>query len=331
MLRPRRADNRRFRLALGASISAHALFVAWLLVRMPMSKPPEPKEPPPIEMEFENAGPPAVPHKADKPAPKPAPAPAPVPNDAPPSPTPPLPKQTEEPPPPPPPPQPVPPPAESKPTPLPPVKMPPKVVDESAEPLKAAPPKPSPPSPSHQVAPPSPQTQPVDKLPETPTFSHITQPNAAKKTQADSHSLLATLDSFRADQKQTHAPKARANPQQGGAPNGGGVPNGDITRALSAADQRAIGGSVRRCYAEDTEARNYASFSAHLIVTLDASGEARLARFAPDTQAKVNSDPSYRALAERARDAVLSPTCSKLPIPSNLLGKTHELRFVFRP
>lgn len=296
-----------------------------------MSKPPEPKEPPPIEMEFENAGPPAVPHKADKPAPKPAPAPAPVPNDAPPSPTPPLPKQTEEPPPPPPPPQPVPPPAESKPTPLPPVKMPPKVVDESAEPLKAAPPKPSPPSPSHQVAPPSPQTQPVDKLPETPTFSHITQPNAAKKTQADSHSLLATLDSFRADQKQTHAPKARANPQQGGAPNGGGVPNGDITRALSAADQRAIGGSVRRCYAEDTEARNYASFSAHLIVTVDASGEARLARFAPDTQAKVNSDPSYRALAERARDAVLSPTCSKLPIPSNLLGKTHELRFVFRP
>lgn len=331
MLRPRRADTRRFRRALGASIGAHALLVVWLLVRMPLSKPPEPPEPPAVEMEFTQSGPPATPHKADKPAPKPAPAPAPTPTDAPPSPTPPLPQPTEEPPPPPPPPQPVPPPAESKPVPLPDVKVPPKMTDESAEPLKAAPPKPTPPSPSHQVAPPTPQTQPVDKLPETPTFSHITQPNKAKKTVADSHSLLATLDSFRADQKQTHAPTARANPKQGGAPDGGGAPNGDITRALSNADQKAIGGSVRRCYAEDTEARNYASFSAHLIVTVDATGEARMARFAPDTQARVNNDPAYRALAERARDAVLSPTCSKLPIPSNLLGQTHELRFVFRP
>ncbi|CDG38441.1 MULTISPECIES: hypothetical protein [Asaia] len=331
MLRPRRSDVRRFRYALGASVAAHALFIGFLLVRLPMSKPPEPPEPPPIEMAFEDSGPPATPHKADTPAPKPAPAPAPTPTDAPPAPTPPTPQPVEEPPPPAPPPPPIPPPAESKTPPLPDVKTPEKMVDDSAEPIKASPPKPSPPSASKQVAPPSPQTQPVDKLPETPTFSHITQPNAAKKTQADSHSLLATLDALRADQKQTHPPKARANPQQGGAHNGGGAPNGDITNALSSAQQKAIGGSVRRCYSEDTEARNYASFSAHLIVTIDATGEARMARFAPDTQAKAASDPSYRALAERARDAVLSPTCSKLPIPSNLLGKTHELKFVFRP
>ena len=40
---------------------------------------------------------------------------------------------------------------------------------------------------------------------------------------------------------------------------------------------------------------------------------------------------SYRALAERARDAVLNPTCSRLPIPANMLGKTQQLSFVFRP
>ncbi|MFT9299124.1 MAG: energy transducer TonB, partial [Gluconobacter sp.] len=233
--------------------------------------------------------------------------------------------------PPPPPPQPVPPTPETKPQPLPPTKLPPKITEPSPEPVPASPPKPSPPSKSAMVAPPSPQTQKADKLPDTPKFSHLTQPNASKNTQADSHSLLATLDSFRSDQKQTHAPKAKANPPQGGAPDGGGVPNGDITKSLSMADQKAIGGSVRRCYTEDTEARNYASFVAHLIVTVDATGEARLVKYAPDTAAKMAADPSYRVLAERARDAVLSPTCAHLPIPSNLLGQTHQLRFVFRP
>lgn len=251
-------------------------------------------------MEFDQAGPPTHPVKGDHPAPTPAPAPAPVKNEAPPAPTPPLKAPTEEPPPPPPPPQPVPPPPQT-PQKLPDVKLPPKMTDESAEPVLASPPKPSPPSKSAMVAPPSPQTEKVDKLPDTPKFSHLTQPNAAKKTVSDSHSLMATLDSFRADQKQTHAPTARANPPQGGAPNGGGVPNGDITKSLSMADQKAIGGSVRRCYTEDTEARNYASFVAHLVVTVDAAGEARIVKFAPDTAAKMASDPSYRVLAERAR------------------------------
>jgi len=331
VVRPRRSDRRRFRNALLGSVGVHAALILYLVVRIPFEKPPEPPEPPAVQMEFEEAGPPTHPIKADHPAPKPAPAPAPVKNEAPPSPTPPLKAPTEEPPPPPPPPQPVPPALETKPQPLPPTKLPPKITEPSPEPVPASPPKPSPPTKSTMVAPPSPQTQKADKLPDTPKFSHMTQPNASKNTQADSHSLLATLDSFRSDQKQTHAPKAKANPPQGGAPDGGGVPNGDITKSLSMADQKAIGGSVRRCYTEDTEARNYASFVAHLIVTVDATGEARLVKYAPDTAAKMASDPSYRVLAERARDAVLSPTCAHLPIPSNLLGQTHQLRFVFRP
>lgn len=330
-MRPRRSDRRRFRNALLGSVGVHAALILYLVVRIPFEKPPEPPEPPAVQMEFEEAGPPTHPIKADHPAPKPAPAPAPVKNEAPPSPTPPLKAPTEEPPPPPPPPQPIPPTPETKPQPLPPTKLPPKITEPSPEPVPASPPKPSPPSKSAMVAPPSPQTQKADKLPDTPKFSHLTQPNASKNTQADSHSLLATLDSFRSDQKQTHAPKAKANPPQGGAPDGGGVPNGDITKSLSMADQKAIGGSVRRCYTEDTEARNYASFVAHLIVTVDATGEARLVKYAPDTAAKMAADPSYRVLAERARDAVLSPTCAHLPIPSNLLGQTHQLRFVFRP
>ncbi|MFT8802374.1 MAG: energy transducer TonB, partial [Gluconobacter cerinus] len=114
MVRPRRSDRRRFRNALLGSVGVHAALILYLVVRIPFEKPPEPPEPPAVQMEFEEAGPPTHPIKADHPAPKPAPAPAPVKNEAPPSPTPPLKAPTEEPPPPPPPPQPVPPPPETK-------------------------------------------------------------------------------------------------------------------------------------------------------------------------------------------------------------------------
>jgi len=331
MVRMRRSERATFRRTAGMSAALHVGLLLLVVFGLPETKTPEPPDPPTVEVEFSDAaGPPSHPHKAPTPAPKPAPAPAPVPKEAPPAPTPPTKAPIEEPPPPPPPPPPVPPAPETPPQKLPDTPTPPKVQDESPEPVKPPPPKPAPPAPAKAVTPPSPQTA-KDALPDTVPPSHITQPNKTKKPAPDSHSLLATLDAFRTDQKQTHPPKARANPDQGGAPNGGGSPDGDITSALSPADQRAVGGSVRRCYAEDTAARNYAKFVAHLIVTVDATGEARIVQFAPETAAQMSSDPSYRALAERARDAVLSPTCAKLPIPQNLLGQTRQLKFVFRP
>ncbi|WP_291364620.1 energy transducer TonB [Acetobacter sp. UBA5411] len=348
MVRPRRSETILMRRSTIVSGSLHFLILAALLLALPEQKPPEePKEPPPVEVQFEGAssdsGPPA---KSATPSSKPAPAPAPEKVDAPQTPTPPKPLPPEETPPPPPPPPPVPPPPPIEAPPLPDTPIPPKVEEPSPDAEKTPPTPPAKPTPSKvaappslqapavtssAVAPPSPMSQPTDKLPDMVLPSHITQPNPAKKTEADTHSLLETLDSFRADSKQTHAPKGQANPRQGGSPDGGGSPNGDITGKMSAGDQRAIGGEVRRCYTEDTAAKDYASFVAHLVVTVDASGEARIVTFAPETQAKMNSDSSYRALAERARAAVLSPTCSKLPIPKNLLGKTQTLKFVFRP
>lgn len=88
---------------------------------------------------------------------------------------------------------------------------------------------------------------------------------------------------------------------------------------------------MRRCYAEDTEARNYAHFQAHLTVTVDATGEARQVEFSDQDRARMVSDPSYRALAERARAAVMSPVCAKLPLPPSQLGQVHQIKFVFRP
>ncbi|TLU71313.1 energy transducer TonB [Lichenicoccus roseus] len=316
-------ENPMLRRGVYVSGGLHLLVLLSLIVVLPVGKPPEPPEPPAVEMDF--TGPPAASARADQANPSPQP-PAPVPNPAPPSPTPPEHLPVEEAPPPPPPPPPVPPPPEVAPLTLPPLPTPPKLQAPSPDSVRAPPPVPSPPSPSQAPSPPSPSTLPA--LPQKMALpSHLTQPNPTRNAAADTHSLLATLEKFRADQKQTHAPAAHANPAQGGAPTRGR----DITSSLSAGDQHAIAGSVRRCYAEDTEARNYAQFQAHLTVTVDATGEARMVQFSPADQGRMAADPSYRALAERARAAVMNPTCAKLPLPASQLGAVHQIKFVFRP
>jgi len=50
------------------------------------------------------------------------------------------------------------------------------------------------------VAPPSPQTQKADKLPDTPKFSHLTQPNASKNTLRNDGSLYLGEDPITPEQ-----------------------------------------------------------------------------------------------------------------------------------
>lgn len=300
------------------------------LINIEPIKPPEEQKP--IEVEFtSDADGQGNPAKAEQDSPNPN-APAKELLDAPPSPQPPINAPTEETPPPPPPPQPMPPMPKETPQLTLNTQDIPQTMEMNAPSEVQVPPSPmlAPSKAQNNVASPSPMPVP-DALPQVQAPSHLTITEKAKRSVPDTHSLMATLDSYQADMKQTHAPTARANPRQGGAPNGGGSRHGDITKALTSGQQGRIAASVRRCYTEDTDARNYAQFTARLIVTVDATGEARMVEFDPSTKAKMNSDPSYQALAERARDAVMSPTCSKLPIPNNLLGKTAKIRFVFRP
>jgi hypothetical protein len=67
-------------------------------------------------------------------------------------------------------------------------------------------------------------------------------------------------------------------------------------------------------------------------VTIDATGEARDVKLSDADAARAASDPAFRAFAERAERAVMDPTCAKLPVPADLLGKpSQELTFRFRP
>lgn len=261
-------------------------------------------------------------HKAAVPAP-----PSPVEAKAPPAPKPPKPQPVEPPPPAPPPPRPVQAAQQLSHTA---VKTPVQQrapVQEKGEVSEQAKPKTEPVHKQAQVKAPD---RKVEKPPAKPQLSHTEQQHEAKKTQEDSRSLLATLDEYRSQEKQEHPPKAVPNQAQGGSPRGGGRPDGD-TGALTSGEQNAIGSSVQRCYQEDTLARNYQNFSARMMVTVDASGEARMVTFLPETRARMAADPSYRVQAERARDAVLSPTCSRLPVPKRLLGQVRQFRFLFKP
>jgi len=65
-------------------------------------------------------------------------------------------------------------------------------------------------------------------------------------------------------------------------------------------------------------------------VTTDETGTARLAKVASEDAGRM-SNPVFRAFAERAVRAVLSPQCASLPLPRAMLGQTRQLRFRFSP
>jgi outer membrane biosynthesis protein TonB len=292
----------------GAVLSAglHLAVLLALVVSIPWAPKPAPPEETAVSVEFSGTATQDA-QKGEKPAKVAAPADA----DTPATDNPPI--ETAPPPPPPPPPPPQPEESVKPPAPTP---VPPKPAEKPA-PVKPPPPKP----------PVKPKTTPVK-----PVNSARAQPNETKNAVPDTSSLLNTMEKLMADQKQVKPPTHRYNAERGGAPGGGGAVHGNLTGALSDNQRKQIGAEIRRCYSQDTAARDYATYEAKMIVTIDADGEARDARLFPDDLARANADPSYRAFAERAVRAVLDPICSKLPVPPDMLGKpVQQLNIRFRP
>jgi hypothetical protein len=93
---------------------------------------------------------------------------------------------------------------------------------------------------------------------------------------------------------------------------------------------RSIGDAVRRCWTYDPGARDVDRLQVVLTVRTDETGTARIAEIAPEDQGKLGN-PVFRAFAERARRAVLSPQCANLPLPRAMLGQQRVLTFRFRP
>ena len=276
-----------------------------------------------------------------KPAPKPIEAPPPPPPPPPPAPQKPMPKLPAPPKPPPPPtpapslpmppaPAPTPKPALKLPTPPKPAPTPPKPAPKLPKPPAPAPapPKPQPqPKPKpEKTLPPPPKPAPPKPEQKTPT----TQKHQVKTPVPMSKTVQNTLAKLRALEKQTHPPKHKYNPKQGGAPNGGGTRMSTANSHLTAADRSAIANAVRPCWGIDAGAPGVSDFSVLLQVTTDAQGTVREAQVAPADQGRL-SNPVFAAFAQRAVDAVKNYQCAKLPLPSYMLGAPHQFTFRFSP
>ena len=299
-----------------ASVLLHLSIPVALLVGFIRETPKEPEEEQTIAMMFDGSAP--TTRRGDAPAPIAAAANTPQPLPEPPAPEPPKPQPTEAPPPPPPPP---PPPA------------PPPPPEPSAEPAPPIPPPPPapPPPPNPNPPPPTPQPPlPVPPPPTPPPPSPNSQPNPTRNPAPMSQEVNNTLERLRALQRQQRPPTAPANPTRGGAPNGGGNPLGDDTSLLSADQIRSIGDAVRRCWTYDAGARDAETLRVLLEVTTDETGTARLAKIAPEDTGRM-SNPVFRAFAERAVRAVLSPQCANLPLPRAMMGQSRVLKFRFSP
>ncbi len=311
----------------------HLLILLALIIVIPAPLPPPPPPDDAMEVEFEGTA--ASAQKSDAHGQVAAPAEADTPATENPAVAPPKPQPIETAPPPPPPPPPPPTAASSAVKTLDTAKLPLPPPDKEAIALK-------PPPPMKIVAPPPIQPMKADEQPKKPVKEAVEkarpldtvrhQPNLTKNPVPDTSSLMNTLEAFQADQKQTKAPTHTYNPSRGGAHNAGGQLHGNLTGALSEGQRKTIGDSVRRCYSEDTAAKDYASYYADMVVTVDAEGVVRDVKLDPAFQAKANADPAYRAFAERAEHAVLLAECAKLPIPANLLGQpSAQFKFRFRP
>jgi len=185
------------------------------------------------------------------------------------------------------------------------------------------------------IKPPPPVKVPPTKQPEptkeTPLDTVTHQPNHTKNPAVDTKSFLNTMEKLMANVQQVAPPKHVYNPDRGGARNAGGQAHGNLTGALSEGQKRTIGDEVRRCYSEDTAAKDYASYFATMTVTVDEEGVVRDVDLSAADKARAGTDEAFRAFAERAEHAVLSAECARLPIPANLLGHVAKFNFLFRP
>jgi outer membrane biosynthesis protein TonB len=304
----------------GATLSAglHLAVLLALILVIPAPPPPPPPPDDSIEMEFEGTASSAqkseahgqvaavaeADHKTDELPALEKPKPQPL-----------------EKPPPPPPPPPKPPQPQTVQT-LAPEKLLPPPPAEHAEAIKPPPPVKVPPT----------KEPPKVLPPEKPLDTVTHQPNHTKNPAVDTKSFDNTMEKLLADQKQTKPPTHVYNPDRGGVANAGGQRHGNVTGDLTAGQRKTIGDAVRRCYSEDTAAKDYATYVANMTVTVDATGVVRQVTLSAADLARENVDPAFRAFAERAERAVLDPECATLPLPPALLGQpSQQLSFRFRP
>ena len=329
------------------SLLLHAFVVLLAFFGLPLMAKPEPMLEKPILVDIVTIAkvtnlPPPTPKIEPKPEPKvvePKPEP---PKPEPPKPEPP--KVVEVPPPPPPPPPPPAPPKVVEPKPEPPKPEPikpepPKPVEVKPEPapkvaeLKPEPPKPEPP----KVEPPKPEPpKPVAKVePPKPAPPKPEPPKPQVKRDDTFDRLLKDLATKKpAPAEPTEAKKPEPpKPQQQAAlpptPNKSPPPRPMTEGQLTLSELDAIRAQIAQCWNVPAGARDARNLVVEVQVDMNPDATVRHAQVVD--QARMMTDPFFRAAAESAMRAVLNPRCNPLRLPREKFDTWKSFTLNFNP
>ncbi len=327
----------------------HALVVLLAFFGLPLMAKPEPMLEKPILVDIVTIAkvtnlPPPTPKVEPKPEPKvvePTPKPEP-PKPEPPKPEPP--KIVEAPPPPPPPPPPAPPPPAPpkvvEPKPEPPKPEPPKPVEVKPEPApkvaelkpeppkpeppKIEPPKPEPPKPVARVEPPKPAPPkpepPKPQVKKDDTFDRLLKDLATKKPAPPEPTEAKKPEPPRPQQQQ-----AALTPTPNQSPPPRPMTEGQLT--LSELD--AIRSQIAQCWNVPAGARDARNLVVEVQVDMNPDATVRHAQIVD--QARMMTDPFFRAAAESAMRAVLNPRCNPLRLPREKFDTWKSFTLNFNP
>ena len=216
-------------------------------------------------------------------------------------------------------------------TPLPPpsAEMPPPELVKPREPKPAPPPpmlkpepKPEPPKPTEKVEIPKPKEK-----PEPPQQIAKNEPKSEQK-KYDPGQFEALLKNLAA---QPTAPSPDAPPQRPRVASAkpSSQPRAPLGSQLSASEMDLIREQIARCWNVPAGARDAKDLVVEIRVVVDLDGTVRQATIVD--QARLGSDPFFRAAAESARRAFFNPMCRPLRLPPEKYAIWKDLVVDFSP
>ncbi len=218
-----------------------------------------------------------------------------------------------------------------KPTPEPPPSPAPKPPEPAPEPpkppeAKPEPPPPPPPAPTEKPEPPPPPPKPVEKpLPPKPEAKAEKKEPPKKDDDAQFDTLLRNL----ARQQTTPKPDAPPQKQAAAQPTpASSQPIAPLAARLSTSELDLVRQQLYECWNVPAGARDAQDLVVVVRLAMNSDATVRDAQILTTSRM---SDPFYRAAAESARRAVLSPHCSPLKLPLEKYDQWQTFTVTFDP
>jgi outer membrane biosynthesis protein TonB len=229
------------------------------------------------------------------------------------------------------------------------------VIKPEPEPVVAAPvpppsaelpPSPEPPKPPEPKPAPPPMAKPPEPKPEQPKLIEKTEPPPKPKEKPEPPQQMAKSEpkpepkkydpaQFEALLKNLaaipSAPSPDAPPQKARVASArpSSQPRAPLGAQLTASEMDLVRGQIARCWNVPAGARDAKDLVVEIKVTVDPDGTVRQATIVD--QARLASDPFFRAAAESARRAFFNPLCRPLHLPADKYAIWKDLIVDFSP